>query len=186
MKIICIYRADSRYAPSQWETVLLCNDVSHWLGANLESALYLSYGMCSLCWCVTILSELVPELIHCRLLMLCWIIIRKVLRHSHLGYLTESVQDNSHWYMFGNSTSKTSTISPREQWVKPINNAISFLINSTTKQLYLQVHYHKIILLTTEHLYFEAHNCKIVPLPWWYILSDPLWWTLGPLTGLSM
>ena len=32
-------RADSRFAPSQWETALLCNDVSHWLGANLESAL---------------------------------------------------------------------------------------------------------------------------------------------------
>ena len=33
------YRADSRLAPSQWETALLCNDVSHWLGASLESAL---------------------------------------------------------------------------------------------------------------------------------------------------
>ena len=33
-----IHRADSRFAPSQWETVLLCNDVSHWLGANLEPA----------------------------------------------------------------------------------------------------------------------------------------------------
>ena len=32
-------RADSRFAPSQWETALLCNDVSHWLGTNLESAL---------------------------------------------------------------------------------------------------------------------------------------------------
>ena len=32
-------RAYSRFAPSQWETVLLCNDVSHWLGATLESAL---------------------------------------------------------------------------------------------------------------------------------------------------
>ena len=31
-------RADSRLAPSQWETSLLSNDVSHWLGANLESA----------------------------------------------------------------------------------------------------------------------------------------------------
>ena len=30
---------DSRFAPSQWETALLCNDVSHWLGASLESAL---------------------------------------------------------------------------------------------------------------------------------------------------
>ena len=31
-------RADSRFAPSQWERALLCNDVSHWLGASLESA----------------------------------------------------------------------------------------------------------------------------------------------------
>ena len=31
--------AASWFAPSQWETVLLCNDVSHWLGASLESAL---------------------------------------------------------------------------------------------------------------------------------------------------
>ena len=31
--------ADSRFAPSQWETSLQSNDVSDWLGANLESAL---------------------------------------------------------------------------------------------------------------------------------------------------
>ena len=36
-----IYRADSGFVPSQWETLLLCNDVSHWLGASLESALYI-------------------------------------------------------------------------------------------------------------------------------------------------
>ena len=34
------HRADSRFAPSQWETALLCNDVFHWLGASLESALF--------------------------------------------------------------------------------------------------------------------------------------------------
>ena len=34
------YKADSRFAPKQWETALHCNDVSHWLGARLESALY--------------------------------------------------------------------------------------------------------------------------------------------------
>ena len=28
--------ADFRLAPSQWETVLLCNDVSHWLDASLD------------------------------------------------------------------------------------------------------------------------------------------------------
>ena len=33
-------RIDYRLAPSQWETALLCNDVSHLLGANLESALH--------------------------------------------------------------------------------------------------------------------------------------------------
>ena len=37
-----MYRADSRFAPSQWETALLCNDVSHWLVSNLESALMYS------------------------------------------------------------------------------------------------------------------------------------------------
>ena len=35
------FKADSRLAPSQWETALLCNDVSHWLGTSLESALHL-------------------------------------------------------------------------------------------------------------------------------------------------
>ena len=32
-------RADSRFVPSQWEMALVCNNVSHWLGASLESAL---------------------------------------------------------------------------------------------------------------------------------------------------
>ena len=32
-------RADSRFVPSRWETALHCNDVSHWLGTNLESVL---------------------------------------------------------------------------------------------------------------------------------------------------
>ena len=39
--VIYIYRADSRFAPSQWETTLLCNDVSHWLGTSIESAIYI-------------------------------------------------------------------------------------------------------------------------------------------------
>ena len=43
-----ITRADSRFAPSQWETSLQTNAVSHWLGANLELALhYLSQ-----CWLI--------------------------------------------------------------------------------------------------------------------------------------
>ena len=32
-------KADSRFVPSQWETALLCNDVSHCLDASLGSAL---------------------------------------------------------------------------------------------------------------------------------------------------
>ena len=45
-------RADSRFVPSQWETVLQSNAVSHWLGANIESALWSTlakYGYLS-CW----------------------------------------------------------------------------------------------------------------------------------------
>ena len=34
--------------PSQWEMALLCNAISHWLGANLESALF-SVFQCLLC-----------------------------------------------------------------------------------------------------------------------------------------
>ena len=38
-------RVDSRLAPSQWETSLQSNTVSHWLGANLESAMGRCDGM---------------------------------------------------------------------------------------------------------------------------------------------
>ena len=37
------HRDDSRFAPSQWETALLCNNVFHWLDASLESALSHGY-----------------------------------------------------------------------------------------------------------------------------------------------
>ena len=37
VNILC--RSDCRPAPSQWETFLQSNAVSHWLGANLEPAL---------------------------------------------------------------------------------------------------------------------------------------------------
>ena len=39
MNYLYLYRADSRFAPSQWETSLQSNAVSHWLGSSLESAL---------------------------------------------------------------------------------------------------------------------------------------------------
>ena len=40
----CNIGVDSRLAPSQWETSLQSNAVSHWLGANLESARKISIG----------------------------------------------------------------------------------------------------------------------------------------------
>ena len=42
--------ADSRLAPNQWETSLPSNAVSHWLGANLESALYTMSHMIFTWW----------------------------------------------------------------------------------------------------------------------------------------
>ena len=42
--VLCYIRANFRLAPSQWETSLQSNTVSHWLGANLESTLY------TICW----------------------------------------------------------------------------------------------------------------------------------------
>ena len=79
-------RTDSRFAPSQWETSLQSNAVSHWLGANLESALdmvisnYLSnrkLQRCNrwswwmktqfyptICWACDYLSTLDIKLIH--------------------------------------------------------------------------------------------------------------------------
>ena len=36
----CYSRADSRFVPSQWETMLQSNTVSHWLGESLDSAMY--------------------------------------------------------------------------------------------------------------------------------------------------
>ena len=40
-----IYRADSKLAPSQWETSLQSNAVSYWLGTNWELALiYVKYS----------------------------------------------------------------------------------------------------------------------------------------------
>ena len=38
-----IYRAESRLAPSQWETLLQSNALSHWLHINLESSLIYKY-----------------------------------------------------------------------------------------------------------------------------------------------
>ena len=49
--IVIWIRVDSRLAPSQWETVLQSNAVSHWLGTNLESALQIKASEVVSCMC---------------------------------------------------------------------------------------------------------------------------------------
>ena len=39
-----VFMTDSRFAPSQWEMLLLCKDISYWLVTSLESALVLLSG----------------------------------------------------------------------------------------------------------------------------------------------
>ena len=52
------FMVDPMVAPSRWETVLLFNNVSHWLGASLESPLVISHWLGAYtewfpCQCVT-------------------------------------------------------------------------------------------------------------------------------------
>ena len=41
------------FASSQWETALLCNDVSHWLGANLKSSMIMNPVIPGMSWGAT-------------------------------------------------------------------------------------------------------------------------------------
>ena len=54
-------RADSRFVLSQWEMALLCNDVSHWLSASLESALEYAQDFVSYCFTLVLLTLYVPK-----------------------------------------------------------------------------------------------------------------------------
>ena len=82
--MICIFRADSRFVPSQWEMALLSNNVTHWLGTSLESALIL-----------------VDVVYHPKLNMfVCWITLSK-----HKNILAYMLSYFSRW----NSSWKTRT-----------------------------------------------------------------------------
>ena len=65
-------RAHSRFAPSQWETVLLCNDVSHWRGASLKSAVECPISTFQEQW-VAWLHMLLCEQIHYQMAFIMWI-----------------------------------------------------------------------------------------------------------------
>ena len=51
-----IPKADSRFVPSQLETSLQSNAVSHWLDTNLESALHCPTRTWELSWCQLIIT----------------------------------------------------------------------------------------------------------------------------------
>ena len=53
-----IYRDHSVYGPSQWQTALQCNAVSHWLGPYTEWSLHLSWSVMVL---VTVLCLTAPS-----------------------------------------------------------------------------------------------------------------------------
>ena len=88
--VIC--RADSRFASSQWETALLCNDVSHWLGASLESALICYYP--PLLWLYPvwyIIIHLYCGYIQCDILLSTFIVAKSsvwyIIIHLYCGYI---------------------------------------------------------------------------------------------------
>ena len=61
-------RADSRYVPNQWETSLQSIAVSHWLGANLDSALSVFFTVPCMAYVVDLIineSQLVERIALC-------------------------------------------------------------------------------------------------------------------------
>ena len=57
------HRADSRFVPSQWEMSLQSNAISHWLGANLKSALSTSLRVGSELSVVSSVSDLYSTIV---------------------------------------------------------------------------------------------------------------------------
>ena len=94
-----VSRADSRIAPTQWETALLCNDVSHWLGASLESALVsvvqymnelIKYTHLDK---MSILNDLLSQDY-----ITCISMIQLVVRNPFHGYLSQDIISVSNWW----------------------------------------------------------------------------------------
>ena len=89
LRLLCI-RADHMFAPSQWETALQSNDVSHWLGANLESAL-----------CI-IVSDSVPGYYWYP----CWLTVNWIVTNS-INWM--NYNENVQRFSFNNIYSKMSS-----------------------------------------------------------------------------
>ena len=59
----CFYRDQSRCVPSQWETLLHCNDISHWLGTHLDWSLFYAVCMAFTHWDMSVLKNK-PKILH--------------------------------------------------------------------------------------------------------------------------
>ena len=103
MRQLTLVRADSRFVPSQWETALFCNDVSHWLGASLESVLLVQATASRLFngWKVLWDSrgEAPPGLAshHSNTVMMCWQPVRITNRAQYSSHSLESVDRGQLW-----------------------------------------------------------------------------------------
>ena len=99
------YRADSRFAPSQWEMPLLCNNVSHWLGASLNQP-----------WIIMIMFVVCMNNLFCIISALCWDTL-------HVHWLTDVLAPTRHqdiskhpwWHACGYSSKADSRFVP-SQW----------------------------------------------------------------------
>ena len=129
------FRADSRFAPSQWETAFLCNDVYHWLGANLESALWLPQmrwtamkDLVNSSWAGDAIwrhrsGSTLAQVMACCLtapshyLNQCWLFIREVQWQSPEGNFTRNASAINYYNQLENHLPKLSFKSPRGQWV---------------------------------------------------------------------
>ena len=101
----------TRFAPSQWETALLCNDVSHWLGVRLESAVKaISHLWSSLVWVIAC-CLLLPS----HYLNYWWFMIKSILKNKlNFNPNTDiSCQENA----FQNIICKCIAIMSRDEYV---------------------------------------------------------------------
>ena len=102
-------RADTRFVPSQWETALLCNNVSHWLGASLESdhiSITMMFQITSNSWCG---KHVIMALVTRTLVLCIWTIIwlksqyngQQNLNYWHLVMLNDITELGQHWFKQG-------------------------------------------------------------------------------------
>ena len=117
-----MYRADSRFAPSQWETALLCNDVSHWLDASLESTLYVPLHVLQLLhvsaknWAPSQYKDGLP-------------------RCGNFHYKYKTVVRPSYLYNGNSYTGKTTSL----YWDEPLVSKIEAPLYEELKSLYFRI-----------------------------------------------